>query len=282
MKRIKPVLLLLFLSSITSLSAQDNAISKYFSDYLFDTQFEQFKVTENSFDQIAKMKSEDFQEQQTIDAIGDLEGVLVLMNEKTNNSFALYQKATATIAAEKNYEELASLSHGKENFQILLREELNTIREFLLIAGGQEHFVIASLYGDIDVPTIMQFSKVLRKSKINKDWFELIEDQQTKELRFNADQLGAPTLTIGEENMQFKDITVYPNIVQDQVQIKDAKGKNEVYQLTFYTLLGEPIQMKDQVTLPYTLEFNNLPAGAYFIRLTNPSGAYKNFRILKP
>lgn len=282
MKRIKPVLLLLFLSSITSLSAQDNAISKYFSDYLFDTEFEQFKVTENSFDQIAKMKSADFQEQQTIDAIGDLEGVLVLMNEQTNNSAALYQKATATIAADENYEELASLSHGKENFQILLREELNTIREFLLIAGGQRHFIIASLYGDIDVPTIMQFSKVLRKSTINKAWFELIEDQQTKELRFNADQLGDATLTIGKENMQFEDITVYPNIVQDQVQIRDTKGNNDVYQLTFYTLLGEPIQMKDQVTLPYTLEFNNLPAGAYFIRLTNPSGAYKNFRIVKP
>ena len=282
MKRIKPVLLLLFLSSITNLSAQDNAISKYFSDYLFDTEFEQFKVTENSFDQIAKMKSADFQEQQTIDAIGDLEGVLVLMNEQTNNSAALYQKATATIAADENYEELASLSHGKENFQILLREELNTIREFLLIAGGQRHFIIASLYGDIDVPTIMQFSKVLRKSTINKAWFELIEDQQTKELRFNADQLGDATLTIGKENMQFEDITVYPNIVQDQVQIRDTKGNNDVYQLTFYTLLGEPIQMKDQVTLPYTLEFNNLPAGAYFIRLTNPSGAYKNFRIVKP
>ena len=282
MKKIKPVLLLLFLSSITSLTAQDNAISKYFSDYLFDTQFEQFKVTEKSFDQIATMKSEDYQEQQTIDAIGDLEGVLVLMNEKTNRSAALYQNATATIAADENYEELVSLSHGKENFQILLREELNTIREFLLIAGGQRHFVIASLYGDIDVPTIMQFSKVLRKSTINKAWFELIEDQQTKELRFNADQLGDATLTIGKENMQFEDITVYPNIVQDQVQIRDTKGNNDVYQLTFYTLLGEPIQMKDQVTLPYTLEFNNLPTGAYFIRLTNPSGAYKNFRIVKP
>lgn len=282
MKKIKPVLLLLFLSSITSLSAQDNAISKYFSDYLFDTQFEQFKVTETSFEQIAEMESENFEEQQIIDAIGDLEGVLVLMNEKTNSSAALYEKATSTIAADGNYEELVSLSHGKENFQILLREELNTIREFLLIAGGQKHFVIASLYGDIDVPTIMRFSKVLRTNDSSKDWFELIEDEQTKELRFNANQLGAATLTIGEANMQFKDISVYPNIVQDKVQIKDAKGNNDAYQLTFYTLLGEPIQMKDQVTLPYTLEFNNLPAGAYFIRLTNPSGAYKNFRIVKP
>ncbi len=282
MKKIKPVLLLLLLSSITSLSAQDNAISKYFSDYLFDTQFEQFKVTETSFEQIANMESADFEEQQIIDAIGDLEGVLVLKNEKTKNSAALYEKAITTIASDENYEELVSLSHGKENFQILLREELNTIREFLLIAGGQENFIIASLYGDIDVPTVMQFSKVLRTNKVSKDWFELIEDKQTKELRFNANQLGATTLTIGEKNMQFKDITVFPNIVKDQVQIKDAKGNIDAYQLTFYTLLGEPIQMQDQVTLPYTLELNNLPAGAYFIRLTNLSGAYKNFRIVKP
>jgi len=282
MKRIKPVLLLLLLGSITSLSAQDNAISKYFSDYLFDTQFEQFKVTEKSFEEVAKMKSEDFEEQQIIDAIGDLEGVLVLMNEKTTNSAALYQNTISTIASDENYEELVSLSHGKENFQILLREELNTVREFLLIAGGQKHFVIASLYGDIDVSTIMQFSKVLRTNKSSKNWFELIEDGQTKELKFNANQLGNATLTIGENNMQFSDIEVYPNIVQDQVQIKDKQGKGEAYQLTFYSLLGEPIQKMDQITLPYTLEFNNLPAGAYFIRLTNPSGAYKNFKIVKP
>jgi len=151
MKRIKPVLLLLLLGSIANLSAQDNAISKYFSDYLFDTQFEQFKVTETSFEQIATMESENFEEQQIIDAIGNLEGVLVLMNEKTNNSTALYHQTISTIAADENYEELASLSHGKESFQILLREELNTIREFLLIAGGQKHFVIASLYGEIDL-----------------------------------------------------------------------------------------------------------------------------------
>ena len=282
MKRIKPVLLLLLLSSIPSLSAQDNAISKHFSDYLFDAEFEQFKVTETSFDQIAKMESADFEEQQIIDAIGDLEGVLVLMNEKTNGSAALYNEATSTITADGNYEELVSLSHGKENFQILLREELNTIREFLLIAGGQEHFVIASLYGDIDVPSIMRFSKVLKTNKVNKDWFELIEDKQTKELRFNGSELGNPTLTIGENNMQFKDITVYPNIVQDRVQIKDAQGKGAAYQMTFYSLLGEPIQQIDQVTLPHTLEFNNLPAGAYFIRLTNKAGAYKNFRLVKP
>ena len=282
MKRIKPVLLLLLLGSIVNLSAQDNAISKYFSDYLFDTQFEQFKVTETSFDQIATMESENFEEQQIIDAIGNLEGVLVLMNEKTNNSTALYQQTISTIAADENYEELASLSHGKESFQILLREELNTIREFLLIAGGQKHFVIASLYGEIDLPTIMRFSKVLKTNKVSKDWFELIEGEQTRELRFNASELGNPTLTIGENNMQFKDITVYPNIVQDRVQIKDTQGKGEAYQMTFYSLLGEPIQQVDKVTLPHTLEFNNLPAGAYFIRLTNAAGAYKNFRIVKP
>jgi len=36
------------------------------------------------------------------------------------------------------------------------------------------------------------------------------------------------------------------------------------------------------VNLPYTLQFNDLPSGAYFIRLTNEAGVYKNFRIVKP
>jgi len=57
MKKIMPVLLLFFLSS--SLVAQDNAISKYFGEHLDDPTFEQFKVSEESFDEFADMETDD-------------------------------------------------------------------------------------------------------------------------------------------------------------------------------------------------------------------------------
>lgn len=280
MKKI-PVLLALCLGSIICLTAQDNAISKYFEEYLSDPAFEQFKVSEESFEVFEEVEGETAEEQQAIDAIANLDGILVLHNEKSSNAFALYQNATTTIEADGNYEELVSVQHANENVQILIREELDEIREFLMIAGGGDHFVLASLYGEIDLPNILHFSKVLKQNSF--DWFELVDDGQTKEMVFKADKIGQPTtITLNSETEKFEDIKVYPNVVIDKVNINDKANNNGAYQVEFFSLMGESIQKMDKVTLPYTLEFNDLPSGAYFLRLTNNKGVYKNFRIVKP
>ncbi len=279
MKKI-PVLLALCLGSVIWLTAQDNAISKYFEEYLDDPTFQQFKVSEASFELFEDLEGETLEEQRAIDAIANLEGVLVLSNKKSANAFKLYQEATSTIEADGNYEELVSVRHANENMQILIREELDEIREFLLIAGGGEQFILASLYGEIDLPHIMHFGKVLKNN--SQDWFELVEDGQTKELVFKKDQLGQSTLTLNSDSEKFEDIQVYPNVVLDKVNIKDQANNTGSYQLEFFSLMGESIQKMDQVTLPYTLKFNDLPSGAYFLRLTNSEGTYKNFRIVKP
>lgn len=280
MKVIKPVLLLLFLSSTFSMSAQDNAIAKYFSEHLSNPDFDQFKVSQASFEQIGKMESDDFEEQQVLDALGDLEGALVLVNEKAKNATAMYYDAIDQLEADGNYEELMSVKHESDNVQILIREELDEIREFLLVVGGHEHFVLASLYGEIDLSTIMRFGKVLKKE--SKVWFELVDEENTKELKFNQNPSGGTTLTIEKNQLAFDQVKVFPNVVQDQVKIENKGATDESFQLSFFTLLGEPVQEMGKVTLPYTLQLNDLPSGAYFIRLTNSNGAYKNFRIVKP
>jgi len=278
MKKIMPVLLIVFLSS--SLAAQDNAISKYFSDHLENPTFEKFIVSEKSFELFEDVEGETSEERQVLTAIADLEGIIALVNEKSEDATALYRDAATTIAADGNYEELVTLENKNTNVQILLREELDQVREFLLIVGDKEHFVLASLYGDIDLPNILKFSKVLQKN--SRDWFELVDDGNTKELVVKENTIGKPTLTIDDQQAQFEEIKVYPNVVLDKVNIQDNANIDATYQLEFFSLMGESIQKMDSVNLPYTLQFNDLPSGAYFIRLTNEAGVYKNFRIVKP
>ena len=91
MKKI-PVLLALCLGSALWLTAQDNAISKYFDKYLDDPTFQQFKVSEKSFELFEELEGETLEEQIVIDAIANLEGVLVLVNEKSTNAFEQYQE----------------------------------------------------------------------------------------------------------------------------------------------------------------------------------------------
>jgi len=280
MKKI-PVLFALCLGSVLWLTAQDNAISKYFDGYLDDPTFQQFKVSEKSFEIFEELEGETPEEQAAIDAISNLEGILILVKEKATNATTLYSNATAAIEADGNYEELVSVQHARESMQALLREELDEIREFLLIVGGGDHFVIASLYGEIDLPNIIRFSKVLKNN--SRDWFELVEDGNTSELIFKEDQIGKPSsITFNADADKLEEIKVFPNVVLDKVNIQDSQHNNNAYQLEFFSLMGESIQRQDKVNLPYTLEFNDLPSGAYFIRLTNSEGAYKNFRIVKP
>lgn len=280
MKKI-PVLLILCLGMVFSLTAQDNAISKYFDDYLDDPTFQQFKVSEKSFELLEELEGETPEEQAAIDALTKLDGILVLVKEKTNKATALYSDAFATIEADGNYEELVSVQTTEENMQALVREELDEIREFLLIAEGDDNFVIASLYGEIDLPNIMHFAKVLKDN--GQKWFELVEGEHTTELIFKEDQIGKPsTITLNTDSDKFEDIKVFPNVVLDKVNIQDQTHSNNLYQVEFFSLMGESIQQIERVALPYTLEFNDLPSGAYFIRLTNSEGTYKNFRIVKP
>jgi len=278
MKKIIPVLLIVFLGS--SLAAQDNAISNYFSEYMEDPTFEKFIVSERSFELFEEAEGETAEERQVLAAIADLEGIIALHNEKTADAAALYRHATTTIASDDNYEELVTVENKNTNVKILLREELDQIREFLLIVGDKDHFVLASLYGDIDLPNMMKFSKVLREN--SKDWFELVDDGNTKELIVKENTIGKPTLTIDNQQAQFEEIQVYPNVVLDKVNIQDKANLDATYQLEFFSLMGESIQKMDRVNLPYTLQFNDLPSGAYFIRLTNETGIYKNYRIVKP
>jgi len=278
MKKIIPVLLIAFLSS--SLAAQDNAISNYFSEYMEDPTFEKFIVSERSFELFEEAEGETAEEQQVLAAIADLEGIIALHSEKIADAATLYRHAATTIAADGNYEELVTLENKNTNVQILIREELDQVREFLLIVGDKDHFVLASLYGDIDLPNMMKFTKVL--SENSRDWFELVDDGNTKELVVKENTIGKPTLTIDDQQAQFEEIKVYPNVVLDKVNIQDKANLDAIYQLEFFSLMGESIQKMDRVNLPYTLQFNDLPSGAYFIRLTNEAGVYKNFRIVKP
>jgi len=127
----------------------------------------------------------------------------------------------------------------------------------------------------------MQLGKNLQHNC--QDWVELVEKDNTKELVFKADKIGQSSiLTLDQDLAKFEDIRVYPNVVIDKVNIQDKAAADGKYQLEFFSLLGAPIQTIEQVQLPHTMEFNDLPSGTYFIRLTNAKGGYKNFRIVKP
>lgn len=143
-------------------SAQENAITNYFNEYVSDTAFSKINVTSKMFSLFTEINSEDPAEKEVIEALGKLKGIKVLMSENPTNPSALYKDAESKIAKDKTYEELMSVQDGKENVKFMIKETKGIISELFMIVGGNEKFILMSLYGEIDLKQIAKVSKIVK------------------------------------------------------------------------------------------------------------------------
>ena len=77
-------------------------------------------------------------------------------------------------------------------------------------------------------------------------------------------------------------LNIYPNPATDYINIATEEGVASKMTVGFYSLLGKEIQTIGQVDLPYKMDLKTLPGGTYFLRITDESGTYKNFKVVKP
>ena len=158
MKKISLVLIIGLVGS--SLFAQSNAVSKHFAQYQRDISFTKISVTSRMFSLFADIDAEDEDQAELLEAMSKLKGVKGLVNEESSDSKELYFDAVETIAADGSYEELMTVEDAQENVQFMIREEGDVIQELLMILGGNQQFIVMSLYGEIDLNSIAKLSKV--------------------------------------------------------------------------------------------------------------------------
>ena len=273
------VTLLIFVASY----AQDNAIDKYFKQHLDNPAFSKFSITKKSFELITEIETDDPDEQRVLEAIGKIDGILVLMNEHTQISKEYYTEAAAKLVPDQDYQDLLVVEHQEDNVRFLIREDEEAIREFVIVAGEENNFVIGSIYGEIDLASISKLADVIRDKEHN--WFDLFKNVDTEELVFgeqptNSD--GALKNNISKTSLNNLQLRIFPNPATDFINIAPEGGVHVEMEVGFYSLLGEKVQHIGKVQLPYRVKLNELPAGAYFLRLTDEAGVFRNFRIVKP
>ena len=164
----KRLILFLFVLSIASVvTAQNDAIEKYFSKYIDDERFTVVYISPKMFSMVAKMDIEDM-DPEVKDIISDLEGLRILTTEFNTNS--LYNEAMKTIDMNV-YELLMKVRDGEENVHFLVKEgENDKIRELLLLVGGNDQFVLLSFVGNIDLSKISKLA-----NSMDIDGFEHLE-----------------------------------------------------------------------------------------------------------
>ena len=135
-------------------TAQEDAISKYFDQYVDDERFTVVYISSKLFGMFESMDIDmDDQEMKAIsDVVSDLKGLRILISEE--NSMNFYKEAKQKINT-KGYEVLMNVRHEKsEEVEFLIKDDGDTVEELLLMVGAEDSFVLMSFVGEINLDKV--------------------------------------------------------------------------------------------------------------------------------
>lgn len=160
----KVMLVLGMVAAGMAAQAQGDAITKFFSKYQNDESFTQVTVSSKMFNLFTNMEVSKPEDQEVLNAISKLRGLRVLAKEETRDSRELYREALSFIPV-KEYEELMSVRDKDKDMKFFIKEmSPGKISELVMVAGGNDEFMVLTLFGEID---LKQISKIGSKMDIN-------------------------------------------------------------------------------------------------------------------
>lgn len=149
--------------------AQGDAIAKFFAKYQDDETFTQVKVSQKMFGLFTNMDVDKPEDKEVLDAISKIQGLRVLAKHETRDSRTLYKEALAVIPS--NYEELMSVRDKDKDMKFYIKEiSSGKIGELVMVMGGNDEFMLLTLFGEIDLKKIAHIGK-----KMNIDGLENLE-----------------------------------------------------------------------------------------------------------
>jgi len=140
-----------------SLSAQTDAIDKFFNDYKTNGDFKIISINSKAFDLLNKATS-DKDDSEFLDIVKDLKGLKILTTSK--NAMLIYADANKRVIGA-GYEELMKIRDNESNIRFVTKETNGNISELVMILGEKDNFTVLSFIGNIDLKKIAKLSKTL-------------------------------------------------------------------------------------------------------------------------
>lgn len=159
MKKLLFLLPLIMLLS-TAASAQNDAINRFFNQYMEDERFTVVFISPKMFNLVSKISTDDEDWEKFRGIVGDLTGLRVLTSDSIGDGLAVYKEALTKVP-KSEYSELLTVRDGSENVRIWIKDNGNVVNELLLLVGSPDEFVLLSLTGRIDLDKISELSKDL-------------------------------------------------------------------------------------------------------------------------
>jgi hypothetical protein len=160
MKKSLLLLPVFLLAVVFNLSAQNDAITRFFEKYYEDERFTVVYVSPKMFQLVSKIETDDEEWNKVREIVKDIGGLRVLVADSIDNGLTYYKDALSRVPAGE-YEELLTVRDGKENVRIWVKDSGNIIEELLLLVGSPDEFVLLSFVGNIDLDKISELSKTL-------------------------------------------------------------------------------------------------------------------------
>jgi hypothetical protein len=155
--------------------AQNDAIAKFFIKYQDDTSFSQVTVSGKMFNMMANLSGDTPEEKEMIQAISKIKGLRILSKSETRNSRELYKEAIAMIPS-KEFEELMSIRDKDKDMKFYTKESGGKISELVMVMGGNEEFMVMTIFGEIDLKEISKIGKAVKIDGL--DNLEKIKDKK--------------------------------------------------------------------------------------------------------
>ncbi len=161
-----PTLLLV----VSSLTAQNDAITRFFDRYVDDERFTVVYVSPKLFQLLSKISVDDPDWANVQSVIKDLGGLRVLTADSIADGTAMFKEALSKVPTGE-YAELITVRDGKENVRIWTKDTGGSvIEELLLLVGSPTEFTLLSFTGKIDLDKISSLAKA-----VDMDGFEQLE-----------------------------------------------------------------------------------------------------------
>jgi hypothetical protein len=141
-------------------NAQNDVIAKFFNKYDGDESFSQVVISGKMFSMMANIDGNTESEKTMISAISKIKGLKILKKDDARNSRELYKEALAMVPAGQ-FEELMTVRDKDKDMKFFTKESGGKISELVMVMGGNDQFMVMTLFGEIDLKEMGKIGKAV-------------------------------------------------------------------------------------------------------------------------
>ena len=150
----------LILFGLLGLNAQEDAISRHFSEYQSNDDFTTVFIGKRMFEMLSNSDIDinEVDGKEVAEIIRDLVGLRILTTDKAPAGF--YREAKNRLSANR-FEELMTVKDGNQDIHFFILEGEKGIQELVLMTNENTEVVLMSFLGNLDLNKISKLSKTL-------------------------------------------------------------------------------------------------------------------------